>query len=184
MDAARALFEEQGYAGATIEAIAARSGVAKTTIYRWWSNRAALLVEVVLQMGAAQVPPPQGSDPMRAMRAELRGIATAMNGTVGRLLTSLLGQAQQDPEVRAALVGGLFQPRSQASAANISRAQAAGGLRTDVPPQVAIDLLVGPLFYRAFVQHQPVTDTYVRQVLRYVMEGLVPRRARRPTRPK
>ena len=177
MDAARAQFEEQGYAAATIEAVAARSGVAKTTIYRWWPNRAALLVEVLVEMASVVVPMPQGGDPMRAMSAELRRVVGAINGPLGRLLTSLLGDAQQDPQVRTALFEGLFRPRTQASSRNISRAQAAGALRPDVPPHVATDLLFGPLFYRMFVQHQPVTDTFVKQVLQYVLEGLQPRRA-------
>jgi AcrR family transcriptional regulator len=174
LDAALAQFEKQGYAGATIEAIAARSGVAKTTIYRWWPNRAALLVDVLVEMASELVPAPQGGDPMRAMRAELRGIAGAIRGPLGSLLTSLLGDAQQDPLVRSALIGRLFHPRSQATAGNISRAQAAGALRSDVSPDLVTDLLVGPLFYRMFVQHQPVTDAFVQQVLQYVLEGLRP----------
>lgn len=174
LDAARALFEEQGYAAASIEAIAARSGVAKTTIYRWWPNRAALLVDVLVEMAGSIVPPPRGGDPVRAMSAELRGMVGAMNGPLGRLLTSLLGDAQVDPQVRAALIERLFRPRTEATAANISRAQAAGALRTDVPANVATDLLVGPLFYRLFVQHEPVTDGFVKQVLHFLVQGLAP----------
>jgi len=169
LDAARALFEEQGYAAATIEAIAARSGEAKTTIYRWWPSRAAILVDVLVEMAAVTVPPPRGGDPMRAMTAELRGIAGAITGPLGRLLTSLLGDAQVEAQVRSALIERLFRPRTQASSSNISRAQASGELRPDVPPHVATDLLVGPLFYRMFVQHEPVTDTFVKQVLQFVV---------------
>ena len=182
MDTARILFEQQGYAGATIEAISGRSGVAKTTIYRWWPNRVALLVDVLVEMAMALVPPPRGNDPMRAMRTELRGIAGALNGPLGRLLMSLLGEAQQDAQVRKVLVNRLFRPRTEASAANIGRAQTDGAIRADVPPEVAIDLLVGPLFYRAFVQHHPVSEAYVKQVLEYVMEGLRMRPARRERR--
>jgi AcrR family transcriptional regulator len=174
LDAARAQFVEQGYAAATIEAIAARSGVAKTTIYRSWPSRAAILVDVLVEMASAIVPPPRGGDPMRAMSTELRGIVGAINGPLGRLLSSLLGDAQVEPQVRTALIERLFRPRSDASASNIGRAQAGGTLRADVPPHVAVDLLVGPLFYRMFVQHQPVTDTFVKQVLQYVVEGLRP----------
>jgi AcrR family transcriptional regulator len=174
LDAARAQFVEQGYPAATIEAIAARSGVAKTTIYRSWPSRAAILVDVLVEMASALVPPPRGGDPMRAMSTELRGIVGAINGPLGRLLTSLLGDAQVEPQVRSALIERLFRPRSDASAGNISRAQAGGALRSDVPAHVAVDLLVGPLFYRMFVQHQPVTDTFVKQVLQYVVEGLRP----------
>jgi AcrR family transcriptional regulator len=175
LDAARTLFEEQGYAAATIEAVAARSGVAKTTIYRSWPSRAAVLVDVLVEMATTLVPPPHGGEPIRAMAAELRGIASAINGPIGRLMTSLLGDAQIEPQVRSVLIERLFRPRSQASANNIRRAQASGTMRPDVPPHVAIDLLVGPLFYRMFVQHEPVTDTFVKQVLRYVVEGLQPR---------
>ena len=178
LKAARELFEEKGYAGATIEAIAARSGVAKTTIYRWWPHRAALLVELLVELAMAIVPPPQGRDPMRAMRVELHGIARAIDGPLGSLLTSLLGDAQQDPAVRSALVTGLFQPRSAATAGNIRRAQAEGALRPDVPPTVAVDLLVGPLFYRMFVGHEPINDGFVRQVLQYLVEGIGPRPVR------
>src|SRR5215831_18236881 len=91
LEAARTLFDEQGYAAATIEAIAARSGVAKTTIYRSWPSRAAVLVDVLVEMAATLVPPPGGGDAMRAMAGELRGIASAVNGPLGRLMTSLLG---------------------------------------------------------------------------------------------
>ena len=176
LDAAWAQFEEQGYAAATIEAIAARSGVAKTTIYRWWPSRAAILVDVLVEVANVNVPPPRAGDPIRAMAAELRGIAGAINGPLGRLLTSLLGDAQVEPLVRSALIDRLFRPRSQASSSNIGRAHADGTLRADVPPAVATDLLVGPLFYRMFVQHEPVTDTFVKQVLQYVVEGLRPQR--------
>ena len=172
MTAARELFHERGYAAATIEAIADRSGVAKTTIYRRWPNRASLLVDVLVDMAQQLVPMPAGGEPLRAMRLELRQAVGAINGPVGRLLTALLGDAQQDPDVRNALVAGLFHPRGEASSGNIRRAQAAGALRADVPPHVAADLLFGPLFYRMFVGHQPVTDAFVSQVLKFVVEGL------------
>src|SRR5213594_2178768 len=105
LDAARALFEKGGYAAATVEAVAVRAGVAKTTIYRWWPNRASLLVEVLVEEAAVVAPPPEGRDPLRALRTELRRGAVAANGFIGRLLTSLLGEAQRDREVRTALLG-------------------------------------------------------------------------------
>lgn len=174
LDAARALFDEGGYAAATVEAIADRSGVAKTTIYRSWPNRASLLVDVLVEVAAAVAPPPEGRDPLRALRSELRRTAVAANGLTGRLLTSLLGEAQQDLEVRTALLRGLFHPRRQASADAIRRAQAAGALRSDAPPHVAVDLLFGPLFFRMFVQHEPVSEAFVKQTLQFVLEGLRP----------
>ena len=175
LEATRALIEHGGYAAATIEAISEKSGVAKTTIYRWWPNRPALVVDLLMGMAAKAVPPPAGPDPLGAVRKEMRGIAAASDHLMGRLLTSLLGEAQHDPEIRDALLNGLFYPRSEATGNMLRQAQEAGRLRKDIPPKCAVDLLVGPLFYRMFVRHRPLNDAFVAQVFRCVMEGLAPR---------
>ena len=184
LDAARELFETGGYAAATIEAVSARSHVAKTTIYRWWPNRASLLVEVLAEVHTAAVPLPAAGEPMRAIVGELRDAAGALNGLTGKLLTALLGEAQHDPELSAELLEGLFYPRRLGTARVIRRAQETGAIRPDVPPDVAADLLFGPLFYRLMVRHGPVTRPFMMQVFRYAMDGLerkpASRRARRP----
>src|SRR5262245_26321712 len=145
LDAARAIVEKGGYDAATIEAIAERAGVAKTTIYRSWPNRAALIVDLLMQMAAQAGPPPTGPDPLGAVRIEMRGIAGAADHLMGRLLTSLVGEAQRDPEIRTALLDGLFHPRTQATAKMVRKAQESGTVRKDIPAHVAVDLLVGPL---------------------------------------
>lgn len=172
LEAARAIVEKDGYDAATIEAIAERAGVAKTTIYRWWPNRAALIVDLLMEMAAHAVPLPSGPDPLGAIRTEMRGIGRAADHLMGRLLTSLVSEAQRDPEIRAALLDGLFHPRSDATAKMVRQAQAAGLVRKDIPAHVAVDLLVGPIFYRMLVRHQPLTDTFVSQVFRIVTAGL------------
>ena len=193
LKATRSLIEEGGYPAATIENIAARSGVAKTTIYRWWTNRPALVVDLMVQVAAEDVPVPSGRDPLRALRKELRTLAGETDGLAGRLVVSLLGEAQSDPAVRAARVEGLFLPRTAADASMIRRAQEAGVLRKDISPELAVDLLFGPLFYRMFVHHHPVTEEFVDQMFRNVLTGLrapqgarKSKRAKRPTgrRPK
>jgi len=183
LDAARELFAAGGYTAATVDAVAARSGVAKTTIYRWWPNRASLLVELLAEVHTAAVPLPASGEPVRAILGELRDAATAANGLTGKLLTALIGEAQHDPEVRAELLEGLFYPRRATTARVIRRAQDKGELRPDVPPDIAADLLFGPLFYRMLVRHDPVTTTFMMQVFRYAMDGLGTKRAgRRPRR--
>jgi AcrR family transcriptional regulator len=179
VDAARYLLEEGGYSAATIEAIAARAGVAKTTIYRWWPNRAALLVDLLVAEANSAAPPPETGDGLQSLKKELKGVAAAINGLSGRLLTSLLGEAQTDPEIRDALLNRLFYLRTRHTAGAIGRAQAAGDIRADVPPHLAVDLFFGPLFYRMFVQHAPVNETVVKQVFQYTLEGLRPRSAKR-----
>jgi AcrR family transcriptional regulator len=170
--AARALIEEGGYPAATIEAIAARAGVAKTTIYRRWPNRATLVVDLLMRIATEAVPIPTGRDPRAALRTEMRGVASVADAMPGRLLTSLLGEAQHDPEVRAAIVDGVFHPRTEASGRAIKRAQAEGTIRPDLPPHVGVDLLFGPIFYRMFVRHEPPNEAFVRQIIQFVHEGI------------
>jgi AcrR family transcriptional regulator len=172
LDAARALVVKGGYQAVTIEAVAARSGAAKTTIYRWWPNRTALVVDLLVQMAAAQVPAPVGRDPLRALRTELRRTAAVADAPVGRLMMSLLGEAQDDPKLRTALLAGLFHPRREASVRVIRQAQASGVLRPDVSPSLAADLLFGPLFYRMLFGHEPVTESFINHVFQYVLAGL------------
>jgi AcrR family transcriptional regulator len=181
LDSARALFADRGYTAATIEAIAAKSGVAKTTIYRSWPNRAALLVDLLVELAAEAAPPPTDRPSLEALATELHRGAIAANGLTGQLLTSLLGEAQQDPQVRKALLDGLFHPRSGASMNAIRQAQLDGDLRPDVPPDIAVDLLFGPLFYRMFVQHRPLNEQFITQLLKFTLEGLRVRPGQSPS---
>ncbi|MGH7741373.1 MAG: TetR-like C-terminal domain-containing protein, partial [Candidatus Eiseniibacteriota bacterium] len=144
---------------------------------------ASLIVDLLVQVAADFAPPPAGRDPLQALRTELFLVAKAADALPGRLLGSLLGDVQNDPEIRAALRTGLFSPRRSATARVIREAQKLGQLSGDVPALVAVDLLYGPLFYRSFIRHEPLTRRFVAQVIEHVLGGLAPRsRAATPPR--
>src|SRR5262249_12277406 len=121
-------------------------------------------------------------DPLPGIRTELRLIADAGKTTIGSLITSLLAEAQHDLEVRAALVDRLFQPRRRAMAAAVRELQESGQIRSDADPRTIGDLLAGPLFYRMFVRHEPLTRRYADSVFDEVMAGLRPRTGKRGMR--
>jgi AcrR family transcriptional regulator len=172
MKAALALVEEGGYPAATIDEISARSGVAKSTIYRWWPSRPALIVDLLLQIAAAVAPPPTGPDALKALRTEVSRIAKSVAALPGRLLLALASEGQTDPEVRAALKKGLFQPRRSATTKVVRQAQASGQIRKDAHPDVIIDLLYGPIFYRRLLRQEPTSDAFIREVFENAMEGV------------
>jgi len=175
LDAALALIEKEGYPATSIEAISARSGVAKTTIYRWWPNRAALVVELLMGIASRVAPPPSGDDPLRAIRTELGDVAKATDALPGRILGALVGEAQHDAELRDALLHGLFTPRRMETASVVRRAQEAGVIRPDVSPTVAVDLLFGPIFFRGMLRREPVTPGFVGEVFDTALRGLAER---------
>jgi len=178
LDAARALLEERGYPAATIEAIAAESGVAKTTIYRGWPSRPYLFLELLIELATETAPPPHGKDPLKALRREHREVALATEALAGRLLVWLLGEAEHDPDFHRVLMQRIFQPRRAATAEVIRQAQEAGALRSDVQPLVVVDLLFGPLFYRKLVRRERVTASFAEQVFENAMTGLRPASSR------
>jgi len=172
LDAVRELFLEGGYPATTIEAVAERSGVAKTTIYRWWPNRPALVVDLLLQVAGEVAPPPTGGDPLRALRTELHMVAEAADALPGRLLSALLGESQNDPQIRDTLIRGLFDPRRNATAKVIRQLQDRGELRKDIPALVALDLFFGPVFYRRFIRQESATPEFVRQIYQAALAGM------------
>jgi len=178
LDSARALLEEHGYVAATIEAIAAESGVAKTTIYRGWPSRPYLFLDLFVEMATEAAPPPHGKDPLEALRREHREVARATEALAGRLLMWLLGEGEHDPEFHRALMQRVFTPRRAATAQVIRQAQEAGAMRGDVPPLVVVDLLFGPLFYRKLVRRERVTAAFAEQVFQNAMTGLRPASSR------
>ena len=173
--AALELVRDEGYRAVTIDSVAKRAGVARTTIYRWWPSVAALLVDVLMDLSNIVAPPPVvGDDPLRAIRIEMRRIAAVGSELAGRLFTGLLGDAQHDPRVRTELLERLIYPRREASARSLRDAQARGLLRDDVNPYVALDLFYGPIFYRMLAGHEPMTERFATQVFERARDGMAP----------
>ena len=182
LGAALDLVRDEGYAAVTIDSVAKRAGVARTTIYRWWPSSGALLVDVLMDLATLVAPPPTGSDPLRAIRLEMRRIAAIAAELPGRLLLALVGEAQHDPRIRAELLERLIYPRRDASARAIRDAQARGLLRDDVSPYVATDLFYGPIFYRMIMGHEPATERFATQTFERVLDGMAPGKSQRKSK--
>jgi AcrR family transcriptional regulator len=173
--AALELVRDEGYAALTIDAIAKRAGVARTTIYRWWPSAGSIAVDVLLELGATVAPPPpSGGDPLRAIRLEMRRLAAVSAELPGRLLTAILGDAQNDPVIRKALMERLIYPRREATARVVREAQALGLIRDDVSPPVVTDLFYGPIFYRMLMGHDVATERFATQTFERALAGLTP----------
>lgn len=155
--AAADLVREEGLTGVSIEAIAARSGVAKTTIYRHWPSRAALVVDAFRSMSDPCEPPDTGSvrDDLVLLLGSLAaklagdGFACALGG--------LLEAAERDPELGRLHAAFMVEVRGPFGDV-LDRGIARGELPADLDRSLAAMLLPGPLFYRRMVARDPVTD--------------------------
>ncbi|GAA3396252.1 TetR/AcrR family transcriptional regulator [Streptomyces roseoviridis] len=186
--AALDLVSEQGYAKTTVEGIAARAGVGKQTIYRWWpaNSKAAVLLEAFLDLadqaaravGAedAGAGIPDTGDLAADLRLVLRATVDELNDPVfDRPTRALAAEGIVDPALGAEFTAKLLEPQLQAYVRRIEAAQAAGDADPDVDPRLALELLVGPLHHRWLHRTLPLTHAYADSLVDLVLRGLAPR---------
>jgi AcrR family transcriptional regulator len=170
LEAADDLLVERGFAGVTMEGIAARAQVAKQTIYRWWTSKTDILFDALAEDAAAYFTAHDGDDLGSDLRHHLRQLAVFLADTdAGAVCRALAGQAQHDPGVAARFRADFVTPQRDRDRAPFRRAQSRGELSDAMDIDLAVDQLVGPVYYRVLVTGQPVppefTDALVDQYL-------------------
>jgi AcrR family transcriptional regulator len=169
LHAADDLLVERGFAGVTIEGIAARAGVAKQTIYRWWPSKVDILLDTLVDDAERHLPVPDSGEPLADLQRYLRALARFLSKEpAGRVMLALIGQAQHDPEMARTFRRDFLMPRRAQERALISRVIDAGYLPAGTDSEVALDSLVGPIFFRALTQ-RPLPRTFVDGLLRSVI---------------
>jgi AcrR family transcriptional regulator len=166
------LIDEVGLRAMTTDEIAARSGVSKATIYKWWPNKYAVAVEAFLSAMAIESADPDTGSAHEDFRRALRGMIRFYASKSGRAYAQLIGEAQFDPQIGAQLRDQLIGSRRQLVRAIFDRGVARGELRPDVDPEVAIDVIFGPAMYRLVAGHAPLDDASADRIVDVAMRGL------------
>ncbi|MFE7324880.1 MULTISPECIES: TetR/AcrR family transcriptional regulator [unclassified Streptomyces] len=183
-DAALGLVGEAGYPRTTIEAIAARAGVGKQTIYRWWPSKAAVLMEAFIdlgnraaeQAGEAAYAIPDTGDLAADLRTVLRATVDELNDPVTEAPTrALAAEGIVDAALGAEFVEKLLEPQLQLYVTRLRAAQEAGDVRADIDPRIALELLVAPLTHRWLLRTRPLTHAYADALVDYALHGLAAR---------
>jgi AcrR family transcriptional regulator len=170
--AARALLERGGLTAVTIEAIAAKAGVSRPTIYRYWPNAPAVAMAAFLEASSAPAAKTSRS-PLAALRAQLHAVADAFAAPAGRSVAAMVAATQSETELAKAFRNEFIARNRDAARLMLERCIAE---RLVVPPadiDLALDLVFGPLFYRLLMGHAPITRDFVDQLL----GAVVPARA-------
>ncbi|HEX3785505.1 MAG TPA: TetR/AcrR family transcriptional regulator [Pseudonocardiaceae bacterium] len=180
LDAAYQLALELGPAKVTIEAIAARAGVGKQTIYRWWPSKGAVLLDTLNNAVGTMIDLPDTGDLLADLRTQLTSVAELFNRPdFSRYYTGLIAEAQSDPEVAAALADMLVARVERVQRQRLSTAQQRGQIRADLDVTTAVEMLYGPLYYRFLLHTAPLSAEHVDKIIDTAFRGLV-----RPTADK
>ncbi|MEQ3625772.1 MAG: TetR-like C-terminal domain-containing protein [Celeribacter sp.] len=174
LKAANAILEETGIAGFTIEAVAARAGAGRTTIYRWWSSKGALAVAGFLAETAPKIPYVPTGSAREQITLQLQRVAEVYSGATGRVLAALIAEGQRDPNTMDAFLEGFARPRREEGKQILLAGIERGELRADVDIEVVLDALYAPIYYRILVPLNPLTADTGAQIARQVFAGLTP----------
>jgi AcrR family transcriptional regulator len=148
---------EHGYGGLTVDGVAARAGVNKTTLYRRWGGRDSLIVDAVETFAAAQVRVPDSGDIDEDLRLWARSILATLTGPVsGALVRAVFGGAGDSPQVRD-LRHRFWLTRSALVTPMVQRAVERGQLPAGTVPEEVIRHVGAPLYYRLLVLAEPLT---------------------------
>src|SRR4051794_34551736 len=171
LSAALEVLAESGMPGFTVESVARRAGASKATLYRHWSSPSALLVDA---MDAEFRPVPDvGTGDVRADLIAVLTAAAALfdHPPFPQLMAAFMDAAERDPTL-ADLHATLTERRRQPLMRVVHDGMQRGDLRPDVDPELVVDLLAAPFFYRRFVAHRPVPDDMPADVVDRILAGL------------
>jgi AcrR family transcriptional regulator len=173
LQAADNLLVENGFAGVTIEGIAARAGVGKQTIYRWWSSKTDILLDAFLEDAAEQLIPPDLGDLGTDLRSHLRNCAEFLSKSdAGAVFRALVGEAQHDKQLASRLRSQYLREQGIRDRVPLQRAMERGEISPDVDVEMAIDQLMAPIHYRILVTGEPVTPDYTARLVHGVLTQL------------
>jgi AcrR family transcriptional regulator len=168
--AAYALLGEGGLANFTIEGVAARSGVARTTIYRWWPSKGALAMDGLLSVIAQEMSVPRTASPLADIKAQVGLFARLLHGANGHIIRRIVAEGQDDPATLKAFLEGFVTPRRAEGRAVLNRAIEAGELPPETDPDIVLAGLYGAI-YTKLMLHEAFDEDWVSRLCDHVLRS-------------
>jgi AcrR family transcriptional regulator len=173
--ATQELLVERGYGALTIEGVAARAGVGKQTIYRWWPSKAALVLEAYLAGSDTVLQPRERGATLPDVRALLHWLIDVLAQPIGgRVVAGLVADLQHDPDLAQGFQRDVVPARRSAMLAALEHGRDRGELRADADLEVAVDALHGAVFYRLLFSGKPLDSEFTKRLAQQVIDGLGP----------
>ena len=144
----------------SIEAIAKKAKVGKTTIYRWWPNKTAVVMDALSNQPGMQTPLPTASSHREAILMQLEKLIRLVDSKNGETIAQLFSEAQASEVSLKIFKNNLLEPLMDAIEYSIIEGQKNGEFREDIDKDMAADMLCGPIFFRLMAHAQDLDDTF------------------------
>ncbi|MDT8067346.1 MAG: TetR/AcrR family transcriptional regulator [Terriglobia bacterium] len=166
------LLKDQGFNALSIEGIATHAGVGKATVYRWWPNKAALVIDAFVESLGPELHFPKDAPVREAIHQQMRRVTRLMRGEFGDILAVIIGAGQSQPEMVEAIRRYWIEPRRREARELVCRAQKDGEIRSDIAADTILDILYGPLYFRLLVGHTRIDCQLVDAIFDMSERGL------------
>lgn len=172
LDAAWRLLTSKSVRKISIEAIAREAGASKTTIYRWWPSKAAVLVDAFIAQVDPVLPFQQAATAAAALKQQMAQLVTVFGSKTGQIVAQIIAEGQCDPEALASFRDRFLHPRRDAARQVILRGIESGEFDANLDPDLAMDILYGPIYYRLLVKHLPLDAAFAKALAQQAITSL------------
>ncbi len=166
------LLKEVGFEGLSVEGIAARAGVGKATVYRWWPNKAAIVIDAFLAIVEPELRFPKGESAREVIRQQMRRLMRLMKGEFGTVLSAIIGAGQSQPELLEAIRKNWIEPRRSEARELVKDAQERGEIRADIPADTLLDILYSAFYFRLLIGHARLDEKLIDAIFDIAESGI------------
>ncbi|WP_057763039.1 TetR/AcrR family transcriptional regulator [Cytobacillus praedii] len=172
LSASYELLLENGFQFVTVDRIAERAQVSKATIYKWWPNKAAVVMDGFLYAASERLSVPDTGSAYNDIQIHATNLTRFLTSKEGTIIKQLLGEGQFDSGLADAYRDRYFRPRRLEARSLLEKGIDRGELKKNLNIDICIDLIYGPIFYRLLVTGQTLDELYVQQLVLNAFEGI------------
>ena len=174
MEAVYQLLQEKPASQLTMEEVALRSKVSKPTLYKWWPSKAALIMAMFHERFDRKAEPIRLSTAEETIRTKMRHLIRQFNGPFGKVMRDLVAEGQADPAILKELYERHIKLRRASTAEDIERGKASGELHPNVNPELLIDMIFGPVYYRLLLHLGSLNEKYGNELVTQAFQNARP----------
>ena len=174
LDSVYELLQEKSVRDLTMDAVAKRACVGRPTLYKWWPTKAALVFALFHERIVDNTEMPTFPTTEAYIRHNVQRLIRDFNGLFGKVMADLIAEGQSEPNVLRELYDQHLSSRRAAGIAAIEHGKSTGEFAPNTDPELLIDAIFGPIYFRLLLRQSPLTEQYGTALIDQVLRGVMP----------
>ncbi len=162
------LLKKESLQSITIEAIAKAAGVGKATIYRWWTSKAAIVIDAFIEHHIVRTPMRHDLPAGEAIVDHMQHLIEQYAGFPGQIVAQIIGEAQSNPTIIREFRERFHYGRRAVVREAIERWRASGEIDRDIDIEMLMDVLYAPIYLRLLMGHAPLDEKFAQDLPAFV----------------